>query len=115
MFELPLFELAIKARTGPAQWFAEFVATFGLIVTILALARFKGEAIPVAVGLYITAAYNPGDDASPAGRRILDTRAKTDRRIRRRSPPRFRCSSCPLLIPGEAAHQNEMMSPVVTE
>ena len=35
MFELPLFELAIKARTGPAQWFAEFVATFGLIVTIL--------------------------------------------------------------------------------
>jgi glycerol uptake facilitator-like aquaporin len=57
MFELPLFELAIKARTGPAQWFAEFVATFGLIVTILALVRFKSEAIPVAVGLYITAAY----------------------------------------------------------
>ena len=57
MFELPLFELAIKARTGPAQWFAEFVATFGLIVTILAVSRFKSEAIPVAVGLYITAAY----------------------------------------------------------
>ena len=57
MFELPLFEFAVKARTGPAQWFAEFVATFGLIVTILAVSRFKGEAIPVAVGLYITAAY----------------------------------------------------------
>ena len=57
MFELPLLELAIKARTGPAQWFAEFVATFGLIVTILAVSRFKSEAIPVAVGLYITAAY----------------------------------------------------------
>jgi glycerol uptake facilitator-like aquaporin len=57
MFELPLFELAIKARTGGAQWFAEFVATFGLIVTILAVSRFKSEAIPVAVGLYITAAY----------------------------------------------------------
>jgi glycerol uptake facilitator-like aquaporin len=57
MFELPLLELAIKARTGPAQWFAEFVATFGLIVTILAVLRFKTEAIPVAVGLYITAAY----------------------------------------------------------
>ncbi len=57
MFELPLIELAVKARTGPAQWFAEFVATFGLIVTILAVSRFKGEAIPVAVGLYITAAY----------------------------------------------------------
>jgi glycerol uptake facilitator-like aquaporin len=57
MFDLPLFELAAKARTGPAQWFAEFVATFGLIVTILAVSRFKSEAIPVAVGLYITAAY----------------------------------------------------------
>jgi glycerol uptake facilitator-like aquaporin len=57
MFDLPLFELALKARTGPAQWFAEFVATFGLIVTILAVSRFKSEAIPVAVGLYITAAY----------------------------------------------------------
>jgi len=57
MFELPLFELAVKARTGPAQWFAEFVATFGLIVTILAVSRFKSEAIPVSVGLYITAAY----------------------------------------------------------
>ena len=57
MFEVPLLELAVKARTGPAQWFAEFVATFGLIVTILAVSRFKSEAIPVAVGLYITAAY----------------------------------------------------------
>ena len=57
MFELPFFELAIGVRTGPAQWFAEFVATFGLIVTILAVPRFKTEAIPVAVGLYITAAY----------------------------------------------------------
>jgi glycerol uptake facilitator-like aquaporin len=57
MFELPMLELAVKARTGPAQWFAEFVATFGLIVTILAVSRFNGEAIPVAVGLYITAAY----------------------------------------------------------
>jgi glycerol uptake facilitator-like aquaporin len=57
MFELPLFEFAIKARTGPAQWFAEFIATFGLIVTILAVSRFKSEAIPVAVGLYITVAY----------------------------------------------------------
>jgi glycerol uptake facilitator-like aquaporin len=57
MFELPLLEFAVKARTGPAQWFAEFVATFGLIVTILAVSRFKSEAIAVAVGLYITAAY----------------------------------------------------------
>jgi glycerol uptake facilitator-like aquaporin len=57
MFELPLFELAVKARTGPARWFAEFVATFCLIIAILAISGFKSEAIPVAVGLYITAAY----------------------------------------------------------
>lgn len=57
MFAAPLFELAVKARTGAAQWFAEFVATFGLIVIILALGSFRKEALPVAVGLYITAAY----------------------------------------------------------
>ena len=57
MFDLPLFQLAATARTGPAQWFAEFVATFGLLVTILAVVRFRIEAIPYAVGLYITAAY----------------------------------------------------------
>ena len=57
MFDLPLLELAVKSRTGISQWFAEFVATFGLIVTILAVSKFKAEAIPVAVGLYITAAY----------------------------------------------------------
>jgi glycerol uptake facilitator-like aquaporin len=57
MFDLPLLQLAAKARTGPAQWFAEFVATFGLLVTVLAVVRFRIEAIPYAVGLYITAAY----------------------------------------------------------
>ena len=57
MFDLPLLQLAATARTGPAQWFAEFVATFGLLVTILAVVRFRIEAIPYAVGLYITAAY----------------------------------------------------------
>jgi len=57
MFELPLLEWGIKARTGHAQWFAEFVATYGLLVTILAVSRFRSEAIPTAVGLYITSAY----------------------------------------------------------
>ena len=57
MFDLPLLQLAAKARTGPAQWLAEFVATFGLVTTILAVVRFRIEAVPIAVGLYITAAY----------------------------------------------------------
>jgi glycerol uptake facilitator-like aquaporin len=57
MFDLPLLQIAATARTGPAQWFAEGIATFGLLVTILTIARFRIEAIPFAVGLYITAAY----------------------------------------------------------
>jgi glycerol uptake facilitator-like aquaporin len=78
MFELPLFELAVEARTGPAQWFAEFVATFGLIVVILAVARFKSEAIPVAVGLYITAAYWFTASTSFANPAVTIARALTD-------------------------------------
>ena len=56
-FDLPLWALGTTARTGPAQWFAEFIATSGLLVAILAIARFRTEALPYAVGLYITAAY----------------------------------------------------------
>jgi glycerol uptake facilitator-like aquaporin len=57
MFALPLIDLSEKARTGPSQWFAEWVATFGLVATILAGIRFERSAVPWLVGLYITAAY----------------------------------------------------------
>lgn len=57
MFELPLIELSTKARTGTGQWAGEFIATFGLLATILACVRFNDKAVPMAVGLYITAAY----------------------------------------------------------
>ena len=57
MFGLPVVELSLKVRTGGAQWFAEAVATFGLIATILAGVRFQRTAVPWLVGLYITAAY----------------------------------------------------------
>jgi len=57
MFELPLLQLSTKVRSGPAQWFAEVVATFGLVVTILATLKAKPSAVPVSVGLYIVAAY----------------------------------------------------------
>lgn len=78
MFELPLLEWATKARTGPAQWFAEFVATFGLLVTILAVSRFRSDAIPVAVGLYITAAYWFTASTSFANPAVTIARALTD-------------------------------------
>ena len=57
MFALPLLDASLKARTGGAQWFAEGVAAFGLIVTILGGIRFERAAVPWLVGLYITAAY----------------------------------------------------------
>jgi glycerol uptake facilitator-like aquaporin len=57
MFAMPLLNASLKVRTGGAQWFAEWVATFGLVVTILAGIRFARAAVPWLVGLYITAAY----------------------------------------------------------
>lgn len=57
MFDLDLFQLSSKARTGGAQWLAEGVATFGLLLTILLGLRAQASAVPWLVGLYITAAY----------------------------------------------------------
>jgi glycerol uptake facilitator-like aquaporin len=57
MFALPLLDASLKVRTGGAQWFAESVAAFGLVATILAGIRFQRAAVPWLVGLYITAAY----------------------------------------------------------
>ena len=57
MFALPLIDASLKMRTGGAQWFAEAVAAFGLVATILAGVRFNRAAVPWLVGLYITAAY----------------------------------------------------------
>ncbi len=57
MFALPLLDASMKARTGGGQWFAEGVAAFGLVATILAGLRFERPAVPWLVGLYIMAAY----------------------------------------------------------
>jgi glycerol uptake facilitator-like aquaporin len=57
MFALPLLDASLKMRTGGAQWLAEGVAAFGLVITILAGIRFERAAVPWLVGLYITAAY----------------------------------------------------------
>jgi glycerol uptake facilitator-like aquaporin len=57
MFGLDPLQLSTTSRTGWPQWLAEFVATFGLLLTILGCVRFKPEAIAIAVGLYITSAY----------------------------------------------------------
>jgi glycerol uptake facilitator-like aquaporin len=57
MFELPFFQIAATVRTGLGQWIAEVVAVYGLILTILGCLARNAAAVPMAVGLYITAAY----------------------------------------------------------
>jgi glycerol uptake facilitator-like aquaporin len=57
MFELPLWEISQTVRTGSGQWFAEAVATFGLVLTIIGCVARAPTAMPYAVGLYITSAY----------------------------------------------------------
>jgi glycerol uptake facilitator-like aquaporin len=57
MFELPLFFASGHIRTGAAQWWSEFVATFGLIAVIIGCSRSRPAVTPFAVAAYITAAY----------------------------------------------------------
>ena len=57
MFAEPILQLSTKLRDGPAQGLSEAVATFGLIGTILGALRFRPDATPMLVGLYITCAY----------------------------------------------------------
>lgn len=57
MFAEPIMQISTKLRDDPSQGFAECVATFGLIGTIFSSQRYRPEFTPVAVGLYITAAY----------------------------------------------------------
>jgi glycerol uptake facilitator-like aquaporin len=57
MFGLDLFQASTTARTGWPQWLAEFVAAFGLVLTIIGVIRTRPDMVAVAVGLYITAAY----------------------------------------------------------
>jgi glycerol uptake facilitator-like aquaporin len=57
MFGLSLFAASSHARSGPAQMFSEFVATFGLLAVIWGCARSRPSAVPFAIGAYIMAAY----------------------------------------------------------
>jgi len=57
MFGLPLFFISHHARTGPAQWLAEFVATFGLLTIVWGSVRSRSPFISFSVAAYIVAAY----------------------------------------------------------
>jgi glycerol uptake facilitator-like aquaporin len=57
MFDLSLWQISRTVRTGGGQWLAEFIATFGLLLTIFGCVARAPAAVAYAVGLYITAAY----------------------------------------------------------
>jgi glycerol uptake facilitator-like aquaporin len=78
MFAEPILQLSTRLRDGPAQAFSEFVATFGLIGTILGTLRFRPDFTPVAVGLYITAAYWFTASTSFANPAVTIARALSD-------------------------------------
>jgi len=78
MFELPVFEISTKLRDGPAQAFSEFVATFGLIATILGALRFCPDRVAQLVGLYIASAYWFTASTSFANPAVTIARALSD-------------------------------------
>jgi glycerol uptake facilitator-like aquaporin len=78
MFEVPVFFASRHARSGPAQAFSEFVATFGLLAVIWGCARLRSAAIPFAVAAYITAAYWFTASTSFANPAVTLARSTTD-------------------------------------
>ncbi|WP_454887161.1 MIP/aquaporin family protein [Sphingomonas oryzagri] len=78
MFAEPILQLSSKLRDGPAQILAEAVATFGLVVAILGSIRFRPDATPIIVGLYITAAYWFTASTSFANPAVTIARALSD-------------------------------------
>jgi glycerol uptake facilitator-like aquaporin len=78
MFDLPVFFASRHVRSGPSQWFSEFVATFGLLAVIWGCSRGRAAAVPFAVGAYITAAYWFTASTSFANPAVTLARAATD-------------------------------------
>lgn len=78
MFNEPLFAASQHARTGPAQWWSEFIASFGLLVVIWGCVRHRAAAVPFAVGAYITAAYWFTGSTSFANPAVTLARAASD-------------------------------------
>lgn len=78
MFGEALFFASQHARTGPAQWWSEFVATFGLLAVIISCSRTRPSVTPFAVAAYITAAYWFTSSTSFANPAVTLARAASD-------------------------------------
>ena len=78
MFNLPLIEFSTHERTGIGMWTGEIVASFGLLGTIIGCLRSKPDAVPYAVGLFITAGYWFTSSTSFANPAVTVARALTN-------------------------------------
>ncbi len=78
MFGEPIFQAAVKARQEPGMWLGEIVATAGLAMTILGCVRWRPEATPYAVGLFISAGFWFTSSTSFANPAVTVARAFTD-------------------------------------
>ena len=78
MFAMPVVQFSHHARTGTGQWLGEFIATFGLLLTILGTIKSRPQWVPVSVALYITAAYWFTSSTSFANPAITIARSLSD-------------------------------------
>lgn len=78
MFGLEFLQISFKNRSGFDQSFAEGVATFGLVLTILGCVRFRPENTAMAVGLFIAAGYWFTSSTSFANPAVTIARIFTD-------------------------------------
>ncbi|NNE59018.1 MAG: aquaporin family protein [Hellea sp.] len=78
MFDQSILQLSEKIRTSTGLFVAEVVATFGLVFAILAAVRLNPKAVPMIVGLYITAAYFFTASTSFANPAVTIARALSD-------------------------------------
>lgn len=78
MFDLPLLQTSTHVRTGTGIWIGEIVAAFGLLITITGVHRKSPEAVPYAVGLFITAGYWFTSSTSFANPAVTIARAFSD-------------------------------------
>ncbi|GAC1631129.1 MAG: MIP/aquaporin family protein [Nevskia sp.] len=78
MFDLPLLQASRHVRSGGPQWLGEFVATFGLILTILGARATRPAWTPLLVAAYIIGAYWFTSSTSFANPAVTLARALSD-------------------------------------
>jgi len=97
MFSQRWYSLSSHQRSGPAQVFSEFVATFGLVSVIWGCSRWQARVVPFAVGCYIVAAYWFTASTSFANPAVTIARSLSDTFVG------IRPTDAPLFVVGQLA------------